>query len=215
MKYAWPLFFTLLAACSLAISVIALAAWFLRTSGSDYWIWEWQTPPTVSDPFYRWGRWQVTFAGGAIAFDRDRDARYAPDAGERNARPINRFKHEVDIPQPPPSVTRSGSWTVNSKVYQYKSKIYLLSGKFGIGASRLDFLGWTRRYWAVRCPLWFVMVAAAIPALAWEIRYRKRLRRQWRTWRGFCANCGYDLRATPDRCPECGTIPPKKPATSK
>ena len=32
------------------------------------------------------------------------------------------------------------------------------------------------------------------------------LRKQTRQNRGFCIWCGYDVRATPERCPECGAV---------
>jgi hypothetical protein len=56
-------------------------------------------------------------------------------------------------------------------------------------------------YW---CPL---VLAAAVPTAA---LLRRRLRRR-RSRRGLCPACGYDLRATPERCPECGAAPAAAP----
>ena len=50
-------------------------------------------------------------------------------------------------------------------------------------------------------PYWVVCPAlAGLPAWRWARRRRSPTP-------GLCLQCGYDLRATPDRCPECGTIP--------
>jgi hypothetical protein len=53
----------------------------------------------------------------------------------------------------------------------------------------------------VAFPSWFLPLLAAMPCILLFRAIRRRAFRQV----GRCAVCGYDLRATPGRCPECGT----------
>jgi hypothetical protein len=60
----------------------------------------------------------------------------------------------------------------------------------------------------------YVMLFSFGPMIA-VLFLRPRYRRERLTATPFCRQCGYDLRASKDRCPECGTPVVREPAESQ
>jgi hypothetical protein len=54
-----------------------------------------------------------------------------------------------------------------------------------------------------RVPYWaFFLILSAYPGwLVWKSRFRGGMAKV-----GYCASCGYDLRGSIERCPECGKV---------
>jgi hypothetical protein len=87
--------------------------------------------------------------------------------------------------------------------YKFEEMMGGMNSFLGLGYVNSDLAGVSpgQRLRAIWFPHWFcVLLFSILPSL--QVRKMLRTRRDHRS--GCCNTCGYDLRATPNQCPECG-----------
>lgn len=177
----------LLLRLSAAISLLLMAfiaVLFIRAQWiSDAWAWNGS----------RYGVAVATLRSGFLVVAQP------PDKGPASEAPSPKFEHQQMSPS---DAEHDGRDEIFWYDQQFEDEFNLGFGYWaGLYYRGCTLKGWSHSTHHAIIPYWFGLGAAApLPALAaWlGLRRRRRARRR------LCANCGYDLRATPDRCPECG-----------
>jgi hypothetical protein len=104
-----------------------------------------------------------------------------PWQGRPTAVSVLPFDGQFFIPRPPYGFVRWNTRDLSASSFMWTSEF---------------------QYRALLLPPWLVVAITGLLPSWWLLR---AIRVRGRRLRGLCASCGYDLRASPDRCPECGT----------
>jgi hypothetical protein len=177
-----------LAACLLAC-VVALVLWVRSRYGG-----EWVLRETDN---YRWATSAMAYSSDGLIYIelswRRTDAR--PASAFRVVQTPPEWRHGRDSDRPDlriPMGVRYDSWGFAFDAWRARNP-------------RMSSLRWSR--YRILFPHWAAAIVLGVPPLALILPLRAFVRKRRRVRRGQCLSCGYDLRATPGRCPECGAVP--------
>jgi len=161
----------------------------------------------------------ASFEGWAVGFCRDgvMFMRLSPDAEPAHPWEVAQSRTVFFHYNGPLTLKRSSSWNPPVKSLRglgfefqryhfvhdmgYATKRDLIQGEMG-PPRPLPNVGVTQ--WSVAVPYWMLMGIATPLSVMRVYQWRKRRRTTRRALRGLCEGCGYDLRHSPGRCPECG-----------
>jgi hypothetical protein len=186
--------FTLLSALSLMLCVATMVFWVRDYSTGDVWYLR-RVRPSHTDPQRTEQReWTLSSSHGSVEVlhsFRSSGRWIAWEEGFGRDCPYHLFQHNrydsTEFPLPRyrhPDWHHAGFWFARTTD----------GNASGFQTSDTD----------VCLPDWSIAACSVLlPAVQFRRHLRLRSRRP-----GSCRNCSYDLRATPDRCPECGTTPP-------
>ena len=175
--------FTLCSALSLLLCVAVCVLWV-----RSYWVEDWVKYHGPDVAGLRWRRFACASGGGHVTVSwatlTFRDGRRAAAYAE-NQRPVRGWGYEARVPD--------GGWDVRRTIWNRMG----FAARRTVAPGRHDALDLT----TLRLPHWSAALALAALPSAWTLRL---LRQRRRATAGLCRACGYDLRASPGRCPECG-----------
>jgi len=167
----------------LVLTLLIAAVWmWSEWSGESVQVDQWRKLPAVDRVLFE--MWQVQSAKGAMLVAWKKNEIDSAGVQLRNAEVIWRHTwHPVDV------VDIAGR---DSAAARLGWCLYVNGGGF-------------TRVWLIGVPYW-AMILPMLP-MTWKAARRSRgawLHRRRRRL-GLCLACGYDMRGTPARCPECGT----------